>query len=171
MTDADVFFSGYDPPVVVVTARSTDGPAGCLVGFTTQCSIHPPRLLVCLSVLNHTHEVARSAETLGVHLLGDGQHDLASLFAEVTGDAVDKFAQVEWRPGVSGTPMLSHCAAYLEGGILKRVALGDHDAFLLEVLDVGVGDATGSLRQSDVRTLDAGHPADEVLSARHEVQE
>ena len=38
-------------PVVIVTARDKHGgPAGCLVGFASQCGIEPPRFAVWLSV-------------------------------------------------------------------------------------------------------------------------
>jgi flavin reductase (DIM6/NTAB) family NADH-FMN oxidoreductase RutF len=41
--------TGLDYTMVVVTAQADAGPAGCLVGFSTQSSIDPPRFLVCLS--------------------------------------------------------------------------------------------------------------------------
>src|SRR5581483_8280772 len=57
-----------DSPMVIVTAAAPDGRrSGCLVGFFTQCSIHPPRLLPCISKANHTFEVARAAPVLAVH--------------------------------------------------------------------------------------------------------
>jgi hypothetical protein len=50
----DEFIKGLDYPMFVVTTVAAGQRAGCLVGFTTQASIDPPRLLVCLSVENHT---------------------------------------------------------------------------------------------------------------------
>ncbi len=35
-----------DYPMFIVTAAAGGRRAGCLVGFTTQCSIHPPRFLI-----------------------------------------------------------------------------------------------------------------------------
>ena len=40
------FVSGLDYPMFVVTAAADGRRAGCLVGFTSQVSIDPPRLLV-----------------------------------------------------------------------------------------------------------------------------
>ena len=34
-----------DYPLYVVTTALEQQPAGCLIGFATQCSIHPPRFL------------------------------------------------------------------------------------------------------------------------------
>lgn len=72
--------SALDYPVFVVTTTSGDGPSGCLVGFASQTSIHPPRFLVGLSRRNRTYRVAQGATHLAVHLLGREAADLAALF-------------------------------------------------------------------------------------------
>ncbi|MGH3330053.1 MAG: flavin reductase, partial [Nocardioidaceae bacterium] len=66
----DDFVEGLDYPMFVVTTANDGHRAGCLVGFTTQASIDPPRMLVCLSVKNRTYRVAQEAEYLAVHVLG-----------------------------------------------------------------------------------------------------
>ncbi len=59
------------------------------MGFATQCSIDPPRFLVCLSKANHTYRVAHEADTLGVHFVPTDAESLAELFGGETGDRVD----------------------------------------------------------------------------------
>ena len=52
-----------DYPMIIVTATSRSGErSGCLVGFHTQCSIHPPRWAVYLSIENHTYAIALDSE-------------------------------------------------------------------------------------------------------------
>jgi hypothetical protein len=102
--------AGLDTPAYVVTVAAGAERGGCLVGFTTQCSIEPPRFGVWLSKENRTYRLAVSAATLVVHLLRRGDRDLARLFGATTGDAVDKFKDVEWRPGPDGCPVLVRCA-------------------------------------------------------------
>jgi flavin reductase (DIM6/NTAB) family NADH-FMN oxidoreductase RutF len=53
--------SMLDYPMYVVTTRAGDESAGCLVGFTSQVSIGPPRFLVGLSNKNRTYRIARDA--------------------------------------------------------------------------------------------------------------
>src|SRR3954453_19462919 len=93
-----------DYPMFIVAAAAGGERAGCLVGFATQCSIDPPRFLVCISVRNRTFRVARSAAGLVVHLVPEEAADLADLFGGQTGDEVDKFAQVTWSDGPGGAP-------------------------------------------------------------------
>src|SRR4051794_1697995 len=99
----------FDLPMFVVTARAGDESDGCLVGFTTQCSIDPPRFLVCLSVKNRTTEIARRADVLVVHALRAEQKALAEHFGGETGDEVDKFASVAWHEGPGGIPVVAGC--------------------------------------------------------------
>jgi len=62
---------------------------------------------VCLSKLNHSFYVAEHATGIAIHLLGDDQTELASLFAERTGDDYDKFEHCEWHRGTGGAPCSS----------------------------------------------------------------
>lgn len=145
----------------VVTADDGSGPSGCLVGFGTQCSISPPRFLVCISKENHTFEPAMAAETLVVHVLGEDDLELAKVFGEETGDRENKFAQVAWHPGPDGrTPVLDGVARWFAGGVLQRLDGGDHVVMLLEPTDVHVEDGTPpQLGYQQVKGLDPGHPA------------
>jgi flavin reductase (DIM6/NTAB) family NADH-FMN oxidoreductase RutF len=153
--------AGLQAPMTIVTARSGDEVDGCLVGFSTQCSIEPKRYLVCLSMQNRTYELAREASTLVVHVLHDAEHDraLARLFGEETAHETDKLRRCEWEPGPDGAPVLAGCD-WFAGRILERVDLGDHVGHLL---DVGGGNADRagepSLPYTKVRDLDPGNEA------------
>ncbi|MBP2579900.1 flavin reductase (DIM6/NTAB) family NADH-FMN oxidoreductase RutF [Streptomyces sp. PvR006] len=162
MTDPDPFTDVLDGPMYVVTAASGGERAGCLVGFASQCSIAPPRFAVWLSVANHTYRVAREAEYLTVHLLHQDERPLAELFGGETGDRVDKFASVDWRPGEGGSPILGRLATWFTGRIEGRIEGGDHVGFLLAPVAVcppTEGPPPALLRHRDVRNLTPGHPA------------
>jgi flavin reductase (DIM6/NTAB) family NADH-FMN oxidoreductase RutF len=135
-----------DYPLMVVTVGSPDGEiSGCLAGFVTQRSIQPPRFLVCVSKVNHTYFVAERVTGIALHLLGADQTDLASLFGEQTGDTFDKFEHCHWRPRATGAPVLSDCAAWLEGLIISRSSVGDHQALLIRPQAGGSGSHSGLL--------------------------
>ncbi len=124
--------SDLDYPMFIVTATNGRERAGCLIGFATQCSINPPRFLVCLSDKNRTYRVAQEAEVLVVHLVPAEATALAELFGSETGDEVDKFERCAWHDGPMGTPVLDECGNWFAGRILDRLAAGDHQALLLE---------------------------------------
>jgi flavin reductase (DIM6/NTAB) family NADH-FMN oxidoreductase RutF len=123
--------AGLDYPMFIVTASDGNERSGCLIGFATQCSIHPPRFIVCISIRNHTFRVVERVEVVVVHLVPSDAADLAELFGSTTGDEVDKFAQTAWRDGPSGAPVLERCENWFAGRILQRFPAGDHWAYLL----------------------------------------
>lgn len=151
-----------DYPMYVVTAAAGDERAGCLVGFTTQCSIDPARFLVCLSKANHTYRVAQRAPVLVVHVLARDDEPVAELFGAETGDEIDKFTRCAWSPGPEGTPVLDDAAAWFAGRVVERIDLGDHVGHVVAPLP-GVGGvregerAYYSFRQG--RRMEPGHPA------------
>src|SRR2546430_735081 len=102
----DQLTSELDYPMIIVTTAAGGERSGCLVGFHTQCSIHPARWAVWISKANHTHRLALRAGVLAVHFPSAEDRDLAELFGEETGDQIDKFARCAWTEGRDGVPLL-----------------------------------------------------------------
>jgi flavin reductase (DIM6/NTAB) family NADH-FMN oxidoreductase RutF len=155
----NAFVTELEYPMYVVTAASGGERDGCLVGFATQCSIHPPRFLVCLSVKNRTFRIATTAPVLAVHLVGDDQHDLAELFGTETADEVDKLARWPWREGPDGVPLLDRVRNAFVGRVLARIDLGDHVGHLLEPIAARHEGPAEGLGFQEARDIQAGHPA------------
>lgn len=147
-------------PMFVVTTRADGVAAGCLVGFASQTSIHPPRFLVGLSRKNHTFRVATTATHLAVHVFDHDHLDVAELFGSQTGDTVNKFERCSWHSGPAQLPILDDAAAWFAGEILERFSLGDHVGHLLAPMD---GRPPRELESwvsfGDVRHLEPGHEA------------
>lgn len=148
-----------DTPMAVVTAIDRNGErSGCLVGFWTQCSIDPPRVLACISKTNHTFPVASAAEVLAIHWLADDHRDLAELFGGETGDEIDKFERCSWEAGPGGVPVLDGTKGWIAGRVVDRVDVGDHVAFVVDAVSGGESDASADqLGFQAVKGLEPGH--------------
>lgn len=153
------FVEGLDYPMFVVTTTDGTERSGCLVGFTTQVSIHPPRMLICLSIKNHTYRVAQGADLLAVHVLGPDQRPLSELFGEETGDEIDKFSRCQWHEGPDGVPLLDGVLRLFVGRVLERVPFGDHTGFLLEPVLVEAASSDEGLTFDDLKDMHPGHEA------------
>jgi flavin reductase (DIM6/NTAB) family NADH-FMN oxidoreductase RutF len=147
-----------DYSLFIVTVASGEERAGCLVGFASQVSIHPPRFLVGLSVKNRTYRVAsQGAGILVVHFVPEQAADLARLFGGETGDEVDKFTRCRWRPGPGGAPVLTELEDWFAGRVLERIDLGDHCGHVLEPID-GEAHRSGSpLTFRRAKWIEPGH--------------
>jgi len=148
-----------DYPMMIVTAAADGERAGCLVGFATQCSIHPPRFAVWISRQNHTFRVARRAGVLAVHLVSAGEGPLAALFGGETGDEVDKFARCRWREGPGQVPVLEDCVRWFAGEVVEQIPTEDHVGFLLAPIRAESGPWPGQLGFQSARGISPGHDA------------
>jgi flavin reductase (DIM6/NTAB) family NADH-FMN oxidoreductase RutF len=148
-----------DYPMFIATVAADDELAGCLIGFATQCSIHPPRFLAGISDKNHTYRVAQSAAAMGIHLVPEDATELAELFGGETGDETDKFERCSWRPGPEGVPLLDDCPNRFVGGILQRVDFGDHTGMVLEPVFAEVEEQEEQLSFRRAKRIDPGHEA------------
>jgi flavin reductase (DIM6/NTAB) family NADH-FMN oxidoreductase RutF len=151
--------SELDYPMFIVTVASGSELAGCLVGFATQCSIDPPRFLVCLSDKNRTYRIADGADAMVVHLVPEEAEELAELFGSETGDTIDKFERCRWRPGPAGIPVLEDCGNWFAGRVLDRMEAGDHAAFLLEPFEAASETGGGAFHFHRARRMEPGHEA------------
>jgi flavin reductase (DIM6/NTAB) family NADH-FMN oxidoreductase RutF len=162
MSDFTKLVVELEYPMYVVTAASGGERDGCLVGFGTQTSIHPPRFLVCISVKNHTLRVAREAPVLAVHVLSNHprERELAELFGGQTGDEIDKFERADWHKGPGGVPLLDALPNFFVGRVLERLDdLGDHVGFLLDPIDAEHGEPVAELGFQEAKDIKPGHPA------------
>ena len=128
------------------------------MGFATQCSIKPPRFIVCLSRSNRTYRLACEADTLVVHMLPSHAQELAELFGGETGDDTDKFERAACRDGPDEVPLLDGCQTWFAGRILDRRPLGDHIGHLLEPFD-GSDEGDDWLGFTRSKAIDPGHEA------------
>jgi flavin reductase (DIM6/NTAB) family NADH-FMN oxidoreductase RutF len=161
MSEFEDLMKSVDYPMLIVTARATSGDQdGCLVGFSTQCSIDPAHYLVLLSKQNRTYEVAQRSDLLVVHVLRTSDRELARHFGEETGDSTNKFRNVDWSPGPGRVPVLAG-VDWFAGRIQQRFDCGDHVAHLLAVLPDGRAASAEApqLGFQAVQDLDAGHDA------------
>jgi flavin reductase (DIM6/NTAB) family NADH-FMN oxidoreductase RutF len=156
-TQFDELMAQLDYSLLIVTVESRGERSGCLVGFASQVSIHPPRFLICLSVKNRTFDVAQDASVLIVHFVPEQQEELAVLFGGETGDETDKFSRCGWREGPDGAPVLSALEDWFAGRVLDRLDFGDHCGFLLEPID-GEAHRSGSpLTFRRAKWIEPGH--------------
>ena len=155
----DRWVGEIDYPMYIVTAAAGGELSGCLVGFSTQCSIDPVRFLVCLSDKNRTYRVAQDTSVIAMHLVPSNADDLVALFGSETGDEIDKFERCSWHEGPEGVPILDDCPNWFAGQVLDRLTVGDHEALLLHPIAGGANDDPSQFDFHRAKRIDPGHEA------------
>lgn len=118
----------------VLTVQTPEGPLGLLCGWVTPTSWEPPMLAAAVGRSHHTHGAVVDGGAFALNLLRPEQLELAQRFGTRSGRDTDKFDQVDWRSGVTGSPVLLECAGYLECRVVNQVESGDHTLFLGDIV-------------------------------------
>ncbi|MFT4120427.1 flavin reductase family protein [Bradyrhizobium sp.] len=114
--------------VTIITAAAADGkPYGLTCNSFASVSLNPPLVLWSLVVYSSSLTIFQNASHFTVNVLGDSQQALANKFAK---SSDDKFAGVDWRPGLGNAPILAESVANFQCRSVNRYYGGDHVIFL-----------------------------------------
>jgi len=156
-------FGAFLTGVTVVTSTDAQGrPIGFTANSFSSVSLEPPLLLVCVAKRAGSYHALCQADGFAVNILAEDQKTISNTFAR---PCADRFADIDWSPGQSGSPLLAGTAAWFDCTVHQRVDAGDHMILLGEVkaLDnsgkTGLGYARGAYftpSQTESRLLEHG---------------
>jgi flavin reductase (DIM6/NTAB) family NADH-FMN oxidoreductase RutF len=118
--------------VTVVTARDGDEPVGMTAASFSSLSLDPPLVLVCVARDAHSHDGLVGAPGFAVHILGSGQAEMSTAFAE---PGPLKFEDYPDEPGPFGAPLLPFGVALLVCAHHCALDGGDHTILVGRVVE------------------------------------
>jgi len=124
-------------PVVVITSQHDKKINGQVAVTVVTSSIVDsiPRLIVGIWKGNYTHGFIYNSKKFNIHLLRRQQFDLVRNFGFYTGREVEKFTNIDYKPGNNGCPVLENVHSYMECEVINAMDGGDMTAFLVSVND------------------------------------
>jgi flavin reductase (DIM6/NTAB) family NADH-FMN oxidoreductase RutF len=128
---------------VLGTRRGRESNA-MTASWVMQTSERPPCVAVAVRGDRYTHDIVLESETFALSVLRDDQVDVATHFADTSGEYHDKLQGIPYGLTPGGSPFLLDCLAYLDCKVIDRARAGDHT--------VVVGEVTAS------DTLDESYP-------------
>jgi len=131
-TDYRATMGEFCTGVVIVTGIWEGEPAGFAVQSFVSLSLEPPLIALCPAKTSTSWPKLRAAGHFCINMLDAQQEALCSRFARSGGD---KFADLAWRAGVSGAPILDGVLAYVDCELHDEVEAGDHTIAIGQVLD------------------------------------
>lgn len=129
---------GFVTGITVVTTK-VDG--GQTRGFTansfTSVSLEPPLILICIGRHASSFDTFSDCSSFAVNVLGEDQEQVSGIFAS---KAPDKFDQVSWREGVTGSPLIKDSLSWFDCDVEQRISAGDHMILIGRVKDFDTQD-------------------------------
>lgn len=116
--------SRFPTGVTIVTAPTSDGPAGLAVNAVTSLSLDPPLMLACLDRGSRTLRAVEAAGRFGINVLEAGTEDLVRSFGSKV-SMEDKWEGVEWTAD-DGLPHLGAAIVFIACTMRDVLNGGDH---------------------------------------------
>jgi flavin reductase (DIM6/NTAB) family NADH-FMN oxidoreductase RutF/predicted ester cyclase len=123
--------------VTVVTTSVDEKPAGLVVNAFSSICLEPPLVLVSIAETAATYPALFTNDRIAVNILARDQRAIAERCARSGGD---KFAEIPWRPGANGAPLVDGAAASIEATVVKRIPSYTHTIFIAHVSDATSSD-------------------------------
>jgi flavin reductase (DIM6/NTAB) family NADH-FMN oxidoreductase RutF len=121
--------------ITVVTTLDDEGrPHGMTVNSFSSVSLDPPLVLVSIDLRNAILGHFISSSWFAINILGEHQEDLSRRFSSAS---ENRFLDLSWHAGVSGTPLLDGVLAQLECSVVRTFEVGDHTVLIGEVRRAG----------------------------------
>ena len=121
--------------VVVATGYLRGDPAGFAAQSFTSLSLDPPLVALCPAKSSTSWPKLRASGNFCINILASDQQSISDLFAQ---SGADKFANLGWRAGSTGSPVLDGVLAYIDCELVDEHDGGDHTIAVGRVRDLGV---------------------------------
>ena len=129
--------SQFASGMVIVTGCLEGEPAGFAAQSFAALSLNPPLVILCPAKINKSWPKLRESGNFCINILGADQQAVCDLFAQT---GTDKFAELSWQPGETGSPVLADVLAYIDCELAEEHDAGDHSIAIGRVRDLGVFD-------------------------------
>lgn len=127
---------------VVIATGCLDGvPAGFAAQSFTSLSLDPPLVGLCPAKTSTSWPRLRDSGRFCINILAADQKPVCDLFAK---SGIDKFASIDWRPGLTGSPIITGALAYIDCELVAEHDAGDHTIAVGRVLDLDIANPEGA---------------------------
>lgn len=124
--------------IYLLTCAHGEEVNGMIASWVSQISYDPPLISVSVHPDRYSHRLIERSGRFALHVLAKSQKSFLQRFKGP--DRRKKFDSIAWRKGVTGSPILSDCPAWLECDVRTRLQPGNHSLFIAEAVAARVQD-------------------------------
>jgi len=123
----------------VMTAAAEGRLAASTLTWLSQCSFHPPLVMIGIQRDSLMRETVEKSGALAVNFLAEGQQEIAKKFFRPPAVEEGRLHGLEYEPGPkTGAPLLKDVPCWFEARVTDAVARGDHTVFIAEIIEAGL---------------------------------
>jgi flavin reductase (DIM6/NTAB) family NADH-FMN oxidoreductase RutF len=119
--------------IYVLTTVRRETINGMIASWVSMVSFDPPLIVVAVHPNRYSHTLLEKSGFFALNILSQDQKDFLSRFKGP--DPKGKFAGIDHRKGITGSPILSDCIGYLECKIVERYKPGNHTLFIGQIIN------------------------------------
>lgn len=123
--------------VVIATGCLEGEPSGFTAQSFASLSLDPPLVALCPAKSSTSWPKLQASGNFCINILGADQQSVCDIFSQT---GIDKFADIGWQPGETGSPVLAGVLAYIDCELAVEHDAGDHTVAIGRVKDLGVLD-------------------------------
>lgn len=123
--------------VVIATGCLEGEPSGFAAQSFASLSLDPPLVALCPAKSSTSWPKLQASGNFCINILGADQQSVCDIFSQT---GIDKFADIGWQPGETGSPVLAGVLAYIDCELAVEHDAGDHTVAIGRVKDLGVLD-------------------------------
>jgi ferric-chelate reductase [NAD(P)H] len=133
-------FRDFSYGLYLVTSKDGDRLNGQIVNTVIQVTSEPPRVAVIINKKNLTHEFISSSKVFAACIIDESVTiKFIGPFGFKSGRDINKFENVKYKPGITGSPMLlEYTLSALESKVFNQVDLGTHTVFIADVVNTEI---------------------------------
>ncbi len=125
---------------VVVATGCLDGePAGFAAQSFSSLSLDPPLIMLSPAKSSTSWPKLRDSGSFCINILSSKQKSVCDNFAK---SGIDKFSELNWRAGVTGSPIIEDVIAYIDCDLEIEHDAGDHTIAVGRVITLELSDPT-----------------------------
>ena len=133
-------FSRISYGVYIISSKWQDRINGMIATTVFQVTSEPSAVAVTINKQNLTHEFIEKSKFFSITVLAqETSFNFIGRFGFRTGRDFDKFKDVSYKEGISGSPVvIDNAVGYIEAEVISQLDVGTHTIFIGKVMEAQV---------------------------------
>ncbi len=119
--------------IYVLTTAYKETLNGMIASWVSMISYNPPLIMAAVHPNRYSHKIIEKSACFALNILSQNQKDFLSCFKGP--DPHAKFTGIDYKKGITGSPILSDCTGYMECKVVEHFKPGNHTLYIGEIID------------------------------------